>query len=83
MADPVREMAAKCRNWGKWGPDDELGTLNYITPETVVKATRAVKRGVTFSLAIPSSRAPAPSGTGSRRWRASSSRAACCWMSRA
>ena len=53
MTDPVREMAAKCRNWGKWGPDDELGTLNYITPETVVKATRAVKRGVTLSLAIP------------------------------
>src|SRR3990172_7390526 len=53
MADPVRDMAAKCRNWGKWGPDDELGTLNYITPETVVKATRVVKRGVAFSLAIP------------------------------
>src|SRR3970282_690440 len=53
MADPVRDMAAKCRNWGKWGPDDELGTLNYITPQTVVKETRTVKRGVTFSLAIP------------------------------
>src|SRR5438874_10141355 len=53
MADPVREMGAKCRNWSKWGPNDELGTLNYITPETIVTATRAVKRGVVFSLAIP------------------------------
>ena len=53
MADIVRETGAKCRNWGKWGPDDELGTLNYITPELIVKATRMVKRGVVFSLAIP------------------------------
>src|SRR5216110_3822801 len=53
MADAVREMGAKCRNWSKWGPNDELGTLNYITPETIVAATRRVRRGVTFSLAIP------------------------------
>jgi kynurenine formamidase len=30
-----------------------LGTLNFITPELIVKAARLVKRGVTFSLAIP------------------------------
>jgi len=53
MADAVREMGAKCRNWSRWGPNDELGTLNYITPETIVAATRRVRRGVTFSLAIP------------------------------
>ncbi len=22
-------------NWGKWGPKDELGALNYITPEKI------------------------------------------------
>ena len=53
MADIIREMGAKCRNWGKWGPDDEVGTLNYITPEKIAAAARLVKRGVTFSLAIP------------------------------
>ena len=53
MADVVREMGAKCRNWGKWGPDDEVGTLNYITPEVIRKSARMVKRGVAFSLAIP------------------------------
>ena len=26
------------RNWGKWGPDDEVGSLNYLTPEVVVQA---------------------------------------------
>ena len=53
MADSVREMGMKCRNWGKWGAEDELGTLNYITPEIVQRAARLVKRGVTFSLSIP------------------------------
>ena len=53
MADIVHEACLKYRNWGKWGPNDELGTLNYITPETIVKASRAVRRGVNFSLAIP------------------------------
>ena len=35
MSDIVREAAARYRNWGKWGPDDEVGTLNYITPDVV------------------------------------------------
>lgn len=53
MADPIREAVEKYRNWGKWGPDDELGTLNYITPEVIRNSARLVKRGETFSLAIP------------------------------
>jgi kynurenine formamidase len=53
MADVIREAGIRYRNWGKWGADDELGTLNYITPEIIVKATRLARRGVTFSLAIP------------------------------
>jgi kynurenine formamidase len=53
MADVVREAGARYRNWGKWGPDDERGTLNYITPELIVRAARLVKRGSVFSLAIP------------------------------
>ena len=31
----LRKTAEKLKNWGKWGPDDEKGTLNYITPEIV------------------------------------------------
>ncbi len=42
-----------CSNWGKWGPDDEIGTLNYITPEDVVAAAQLVRRGQTFALSIP------------------------------
>ena len=40
-------------NWGKWGPDDELGTLNYITPEVVRHAAALVKQGKTFGLGLP------------------------------
>lgn len=40
-------------NWGKWGPDDELGAANYITPERIVAAAKLIQNGKTFSLAIP------------------------------
>jgi kynurenine formamidase len=53
MADMVRDSGIKYRNWGKWGADDERGTLNYITPELIVRAARLVKRGAVISLAIP------------------------------
>jgi kynurenine formamidase len=44
--------AERYRNWGRWGPDDEVGTLNFITPEMVVAASQLVRRGRVFSLAI-------------------------------
>jgi kynurenine formamidase len=53
MGDTIRDTGKRCNNWGKWGADDELGTLNYITPEMIVRSARLVKRGVTFTLAIP------------------------------
>jgi len=40
-------------NWGRWGADDELGTANFVTPESIVRAARLVRRGVVFSCAIP------------------------------
>ena len=38
-------------NWGRWGPDDQRGTLNLITPEKTRQAARLVRDGVTVSLA--------------------------------
>ena len=35
------DVMRKCKqlsNWGKWGPNDELGVLNYITPEDIANA---------------------------------------------
>ena len=42
----VKEFARQCSNWGKWGAEDELGTINYITPEKVRQAAQLVKRRV-------------------------------------
>lgn len=38
-------------NRGRWGPDDELGTLNLITPQTRTAAAALVRSGRTVSLA--------------------------------
>jgi kynurenine formamidase len=51
--ETVRELALRFRNWGRWGADDELGTLNYITPEKIVAAAGLVRQGKVLSLAIP------------------------------
>jgi kynurenine formamidase len=40
-------------NWGRWGPDDELGTLNYITPRKRQEAGTLVREGVAVSCARP------------------------------
>jgi kynurenine formamidase len=42
-------------NWGRWGPDDELGTLNLITPEKRREAASLVTEGFTVSLASTAS----------------------------
>jgi kynurenine formamidase len=47
------EVAKRVNNWGRWGADDELGTLNLITPEVVRGAAALVCQGKAFSLALP------------------------------
>ncbi len=49
MAD-FRKAADEVRNWGRWGDDDEVGTLNFITPEKVAEAARLVTQGKVISL---------------------------------
>src|SRR6266571_1586459 len=39
--------------WGDWGPDDQLGRLNLLTPDKVLKAVAEVKEGRTFCLSLP------------------------------
>src|SRR5258708_38792228 len=48
----LRKAAEKYKNWGKWGPDDEIGTLNYTQPEDIVAAARLVRTGKVISLAL-------------------------------
>lgn len=48
----VRALGAELSNWGRWGPDDERGTTNLITPEHVAAAARLVRTGEVFNLGI-------------------------------
>ena len=43
----------KMNNWGRWGENDERGTLNFITPETVLSAAQLIQKGITISLGRP------------------------------
>jgi site-specific DNA recombinase len=47
------QLFESLKNWGRWGPDDEKVTLNYITPDNVRAATTLVKSGRSVSLEIP------------------------------
>jgi kynurenine formamidase len=48
------------KNWGRWGPDDELGTLNYLTPQKRAAAAGLVRTGRTVSMAIPINKVAGP-----------------------
>jgi kynurenine formamidase len=48
----VRAIAKRVSNWGRWGADDERGTLNLIDGAAVRRAGGAVKHGRVFSLGL-------------------------------
>lgn len=47
------ELFQSVCNWGRWGPEDQRGTLNYITPDHVRAAASLVRSGRQVSLALP------------------------------
>src|SRR5919206_1666786 len=52
-ADPEGAIAAaaeRCSNWGRWGPDDVGGTLNFLDEAKRLGGARLVRRGASFSL---------------------------------
>src|SRR5262245_34977078 len=51
--EPIRDIARRVSNWGRWGADDERGTVNFITPEVVRRGAACVRRGAVFSLSLP------------------------------
>jgi hypothetical protein len=87
----LESTAARLKNWGKWGPDDELGTLNYVKPADLIKAAALVRRGKAFSLGLDfNQNGPQRTGWGDRfnpstpcsrsapmRWRDGRKRGSC------
>ena len=49
----IAEATEKLKNWGRWGKDDQIGTLNHVTPEDIVKAASLIRSGKVFALGIP------------------------------
>src|SRR5262245_574542 len=49
----VVKMIDTLSNWGRWGADDQLGTLNLITPLARVRAARLVTEGVSVTCSRP------------------------------
>ena len=50
-SEQVDLMVTQLSNWGRWGSDDQLGTLNLITAEKRLEAARLVEHGVSVSMA--------------------------------
>jgi len=60
---PHHLLGRELSNWKRWGEHDELGTLNFVTPEKRVQAARLVKTGKVFDLGIPFDKnGPQPAG---------------------
>jgi kynurenine formamidase len=64
----VDEAFKALSNWGRWGKDDQIGTLNNITPQDVVDAAKLVRRGRIFALGIPLGPMGPQRGLFGKRW---------------
>jgi hypothetical protein len=53
MAEPLKDLP---KNWGRWGADDEIGCLNFLTGAEVLRGVRAAKQGKVFMLGVPVAR---------------------------
>jgi len=49
----LESYCSNYRNWGRWGDDDQLGTLNHVTPAKVAESAGLVRQGKVFSLQLP------------------------------
>jgi kynurenine formamidase len=64
----VDQAFKELSNWGRWGKDDRIGTLNHAGPEEVVAAARLVRRGKAFALGIPLGQSGPQRGLFGKRW---------------
>lgn len=62
--EDFRAVGSQLRNWGRWGDDDERGTVNLITPDRLVAAGQLIRQGKLFDLGIPFDREGPQPGTG-------------------
>jgi kynurenine formamidase len=51
--EAIAEAYKKLSNWDRWGKADQIGTLNFVTPERVKAAAGLVRTGKVFGMGIP------------------------------
>jgi kynurenine formamidase len=51
--DLIRSLIARLSNWGRWGADDQCGTLNHIGPEQILAAKDCIRSGSVVSMTLP------------------------------
>jgi kynurenine formamidase len=63
----IAKLGKQICNWGRWGADDELGTLNFVGPEELKAAGQLIKKGKAISLGLDfNSQGPQKTGWGGR-----------------
>jgi len=57
--EELKKIFDKCRNWGRWGKEDQRGALNFITDSKRALAAKTVQTGEAVSLSLPLATIPA------------------------
>jgi len=50
VREVLRDMP---KNWGRWGQQDQIGSINFLTPQEVMRGARTVRSGKVFALGVP------------------------------
>ncbi len=51
--EEYEQLYEELKNWGRWGAEDVLGTLNYLTDDVVAAAAATIRSGRHVSLSLP------------------------------
>ena len=62
--EEVLEYFNTLSNWGRWGNEDQMGTLNYLDEKKTLESAAMINEGVTVSCARPIVFDPSPDATG-------------------
>jgi kynurenine formamidase len=66
VTQEFRTTGQRLSNWGRWGADDRIGTLNLITPACIATAARLVREGRLIDMGLPVSAQGIQVGLGGR-----------------
>ena len=66
--EAIARASKELSNWERWGAEDEIGTLNFVTPDMVFAASRLVRNGKVFGMGIALDGSGPQNGLFGGRW---------------